>query len=584
MILDSINCPSDLKLLSLPELIELCSELRSEVIRITSKNGGHLGSNLGSVELLVAAHFVFDCPIDRFIFDVGHQAYSHKLLTGRREIMENLRRMNGASGFPDPAESEFDHFIAGHASTSLSAAIGIARARDLKGLDFKVVSILGDGSMSGGMIYEAMNNIYGLKNFVVILNDNQMSISESVGCMRSYLSKLMRSRKWLTIRKYFRNFLNSIPIKLAKFIELIVRKSLSLVRGSTIFDEFGFHYIGPVDGHNLSDLIEVFQNVRDIANYKPVIIHAVTQKGKGCAEAENDETKLHGVDRSSYLRYTDVFGQKIVELGKKDERIVCITAAMKHGCGLEEFSKVFPNRFFDVGIAEEHAVTFAAGIAREGLKPFVCIYSTFLQRAFDQIFHDVILQNLPVRIVIDKAGLPGGDGKTHAGLYDISLLQNFENITITSPSSKKELERILEIMAGEIKGPMAVRFPKSQAIEHERPPIIPGSSDTLVLTTGDVGNTIYLEMMRSELERPTIWNVTYIKPFDFELFYELASKHQKIIVYEEGVFGGLSQEILEKLFSSGNSKKICDKLVFKTIAKVPIKQSPRPDQVRQYLK
>ncbi|MDR2598359.1 MAG: 1-deoxy-D-xylulose-5-phosphate synthase [Holosporales bacterium] len=577
MLLDSISSPLDLRALTLADLTALCAELRDEIIRITRLNGGHLGSNLGSIELIVAAHFVFECPTDRFIFDVGHQAYSHKLLTGRRKIMENLRKAGGASGFPDPSESVFDHFIAGHASTALSAAVGIAKARDLKKLNFRVISRLGDGSMSGGMVYEAMNNSSGLSNFIVILNDNQMSISESVGSMRTYLSRLMRSKKCLILRKRFRNFLNLMPTRFAKGLESVVRNSLAIIDGNNVFEELGFHYIGPVDGHNLQDLIEVFRNVRDIANYKPVIIHAITQKGKGYKDAENDITRLHGLEHSSSPRYTDIFGNKITELAESDERIVCITAAMKNGCGLVEFEKRFPERFFDVGIAEEHAVTFAAGLAKEGLKPFVCIYSTFLQRAFDQILHDVILQNLPVRFIIDKAGFPGPDGKTHAGLSDIALLQNFNNIVIEAPSSRRDLEDILELMAADIPYPIAVRFPKATAPDHFRPSIVPGNSGTLVISTGDIGNIIHRVIDRLE-SRPTIWNVRSIKPFDFDTLLNLSKTHQKILVIEEGVFGGVSNIILEKLIAE-KLFNILRKIEFISADKDSVQTASREEQM-----
>ncbi|MDR0630442.1 MAG: 1-deoxy-D-xylulose-5-phosphate synthase, partial [Holosporales bacterium] len=490
MILDSINQPSDLKKLSLSELISLCSELRSEIVSITSKNGGHLGANLGIVEITVAAHYVFNCPIDKILFDVGHQAYSHKLLTGRRELMKNLRTAKGASGFPDPTESNYDCFIAGHASTSVSAALGIAKARDHKGEKFKVISILGDGSLSGGMVYEAMNNIAGTKNFVIILNDNQMSISESVGAMRLYLSKLLRSKKGLILRKRFRQFLSTLPKGFAKFLEAFVKSCLSAIKGGNIFEELGIQYIGPIDGHNIAELIEIFKNIRDVANYKPIIIHAITQKGKGYEAAERDLTKMHGVDNNKSKNYSNVFGNKIKELAIKDNKIICITAAMKNGCGLMDFAETFPNRFFDVGIAEEHAVTFAAGLAKEGLKPFVCIYSTFLQRAFDQIFHDVFLQNLPVRFIIAKAGLPGNDGKTHSGIYDIALLQNFPNITIMAPSSMQELENMLDIAAKDIANPLAIRFPRSEVFRfNNMGNIIKGSKILLIPFGGLLKNT-----------------------------------------------------------------------------------------------
>jgi 1-deoxy-D-xylulose-5-phosphate synthase len=542
--------------------------------------------------------------------------------------MEKLRTSDGASGFPDPLESECDAFIAGHASTSISASIGIAKARDLKNRllvtnssesdlmegdparrtgvysnvhedlstgstkqktdcgefgkkseAFKVISILGDGAMSGGMIYEALNNIAYIKDFIVILNDNQMSISESVGAMRRYLSKLLMSRKSLTLRKNFRRFLDSMPRNLATSIESLVKRSLIVVKGSNIFEEFGLQYIGPVDGHNIAELIEVFKNVRDIANYKPVLLHIITRKGMGYTAAENDSTKMHGVDHDKSRRYSDVFGKKIVELARADEKIVCITAAMKNGCGLREFADLFPERFFDVGIAEEHAVTFAAGLAKEGLKPFICIYSTFLQRAIDQIYHDVSLQNLPVRFIVDKAGLPGHDGKTHAGIYDISLLQNFDNIHIFSPGSRGDLEELLDVMAGEISYPCVLRFPKAESFEVLHDEIVQGTC-TLIISCGDLLRNILeaIEMIDNG-DSPTVWNLKILKPFDFELFYKLAENHERILVFEEGVFGGLSNIISEGLIKDNKIELLC-KMKFYNVDKNPVKPSSRSEQLK----
>ena len=584
MILDLISNPSDLKKLNISELETLCSELRSEIIRITSKNGGHLGSNLGAVEIIVAMHYVFDLPTDKAIFDVGHQSYAHKLLTGRRDIMENLRSPDGASGFSDPSESEYDNFIGGHASTSVSAAIGIAKGRDLNKENFKVLSILGDGSLSGGMVYEAMNNVAGIKNFVVVLNDNQMSISESVGSMRKYLSKLLSTKGGLFFRKGFSKLLSTIPSKHSKKIESFIKNSICAIKGGTIFEEFGFQYIGPVDGHNISKLINVFKNVRDVANYKPVIIHTVTQKGKGYPKAESDLTKLHGIDKSKTKRFSDVFGEKIVELSQNDNKIVCITAAMKSGCGLSEFANKFPDRFFDVGIAEEHAVTFAAGLATQGLKPFVCIYSTFLQRAFDQIYHDIILQNLPVRFIIDKAGFPGNDGKTHSGIYDVSLLQNFPNMTIMAPSSEKELNLMLEFASKNDSNPLAIRFPKSEAIScsshydfSKNNRIVSNGEKILIISCGDLLDNIF-EAINISKTNPTVIDARFIQPFDFETFYRLANNHEKIIIAEEGVFGGISNIILEKLFED-RMFDIISKIKFINASKYPVKHSSRDLQL-----
>ena len=552
MILDSISKPSDLKQLNINQLKELCAELRSEIIRITTKNGGHLGSNLGAIELIVAIHYVFDIEADRLIFDVGHQAYAHKLLTGRRELMENLRTENGASGFPDPEESEYDHFIAGHASTSISASLGMAKARDLDGETYKVISFLGDGSLSGGMVYEAMNNVAGTKNFIVILNDNQMSISESVGAMKLYLAKLLASRGGLSVRRLISKSLTFLPKKISRKIENCVK---AIIQGNNIFEEFGFQYVGVLDGHDLEKLIKIFTNIRDVATYKPVLVHAITQKGKGYAEAERDATKMHGVDKSKKNKYSDVFGKTIVQLADNDKKIICITAAMKTGTGLSEFSEKFPDRFFDVGIAEGHAVAFAAGLAKQGYKPFVCIYSTFLQRAFDQIYHDVVLQNLPVRFIVDKAGFPGADGKTHAGLYDVSMLQNFPQFIIMAPSGQMELENMLKFASDYDKAPLSIRFPKAEATDVYPPSIfelksrvIAEGETALIISVGDMLKTT-LEAVAISGKSPTIIDARVVQPFDFETFYKYAENHNKIFFIEEGVLGGLSNVIAEKLFA-----------------------------------
>ena len=581
MILDSISKPSDIKSLTIAQLRELCDELRSEIIRITTNNGGHLGSNLGAIELIVAIHYVFDIETDRLIFDVGHQAYAHKLLTGRRKLMKNLRTENGASGFPDPEESEYDHFIAGHASTSISAALGMAKARDLDGGAYKVISFLGDGSLSGGMVYEAMNNVAGTKNFIVVLNDNQMSISESVGAMKLYLAKLLASRGGLSIRRLISKSLTFLPKKISRKIENCVK---ALIQGNNLFEEFGFQYVGVLDGHDLEKLITIFTNIRDVATYKPVLIHAITQKGKGYAEAERDATKMHGIDKSKKHKYSDVFGNTIVQLAENDKKIVCITAAMKTGTGLSEFSEKFPGRFFDVGIAEEHAVTFAAGLAKQGYKPFVCIYSTFLQRAFDQIYHDVVLQNLPVRFIIDKAGFPGNDGKTHAGLYDISMLQNFPDFVILAPSCRSELESAIKFATHYNKSPIAIRFPKAEANDIYptsefllQSRVVAEGETTLIISVGDMLKTV-LNAVELSGKQCTVIEARVIQPFDFETFYRYADKHEKILFLEEGVWGGLSSIVTEKLFADGK-QDLLKKVQFLNASKFPPSHTSRNIQL-----
>ena len=565
MIFDKITKPSDLKNLNIEELITLCSELRSEIIRITAKNGGHLGSNLGAIEMIVAIHYVFDIEEDKLLFDVGHQAYAHKLLTGRRAIMERLRTKSGASGFPDPEESKYDHFISGHASTSISAALGIAKARDLDKKHYNVISIFGDGSLSGGMIYEAMNNIAGTKNFIAILNDNQMSISESVGSMKTYLAKLLATQGGLTLRKSINKILSSLPNALSKKIEIFIKSSINR---NNIFEEFGFKYIRVLDGHDLKKLIKIFTNIKSIAPYKPILVHVITKKGNGYDKAENDLTKLHGIDTSKKTtKYSDIFGDTIVKIAKNDKKIVCITAAMKTGTGLSEFANEFPERFFDVGIAEEHAVTFAAGLAKQGYKPFVCIYSTFLRRAFDQIYHDVVLQNLPVKFIIDKSGFPGADGKTHSGLFDISMLQNFSNMTILAPSGKNELIQMINFASKFDNTPLSIRFPKSQVFNDNnidnfslKSKVIAEGKDTLILSIGDMLSCV-IDAVRLTNRTPTIIDARVVQPFDWETFSKYAEHHEKIIVIEEGVLGGISNVILENI-QTFNKGHILHKLKF----------------------
>lgn len=586
MMLDKIQTPKDLKNLSVQDLKKLCEELRSEIIRITSNNGGHLGSNLGIVEIVVAAHYVFDCPNDRFIFDVGHQSYAHKLLTGRRKLMENLRTSSGASGFCDPDESPFDSFISGHASTSLSAAVGFARARDLKKEKFSIISFLGDGSLSGGMIFEAMNNIENLKNFIVILNDNQMSISESVGTMHKYLTTLLSSKKALSLRRLLRKTLQRIPEGISKLFEKILKNTVYALKGQTIFEDLGFQYLGPVDGHDLEKLVSIFQNVRDIANYKPVLIHAITQKGKGYDPAEKDITRLHGIENHSAIRFSDIYGKKITELARRDPKIVCITAAMKSGCGLSKFAQEFPDRFFDVGIAEEHAVTFAAGLAKEGLKPFVSIYSTFLQRAFDQIYHDVCLQNLPVRFIIDKAGFPGADGKTHSGIFDIALLQHFHNFKILVPASSNDLMDMLDFAAGHSTSPLAIRYPKTEVIQTSKNQTsdlafrtISTGTGTVVFFCGPLQEEIFAAVNISKTN-PTIINVRTVKPFDIENFINISEKYNKVLIIEEGIIGGLSGEIFERLNDLGRFD-IFSKMEFICASKIPADHESRSEQINR---
>lgn len=566
MLLDCINSPEDCKKLNLLDLQKLCDELRGEIVRITYKNGGHLGSNLGIVELTVALHYVFELPKDKLVFDVGHQTYAHKLLTGRRELMENMRTENGASGFSDPEESQYDTFIAGHASTAMSAALGIAKARDLQLQDFKIISIVGDGSMSGGLAFEALNNIGHTKNFIVILNDNQMSISETVGSLSAYCSKLLSSKKVLSIRSKMRRWLDRLPKKVALILERIVKNSIFVVRGRTIFEDFGLQYIGPIDGNDLPKLIETLQNIRDFASYKPVLLHTYTKKGNGHEPAERDAYKLHGIDNCSQgLSYTDVFAQEIVQLAEKNERIVCVTAAMESSCGLSLFASRFPGRLFDVGIAEAHAVTFAAGLAAAGASPFVCLYSTFLQRAFDQIYHDVVLPNLPVRFIVNKAGLPGKDGKTHSGVYDMALFSMFPNVEIFTPTDSRDLKCALEKAARCHTHPIAIRFPKTGFVcDINKSTVV--ESSLLILAVGSMAERAHRALKGRQA---TIIGVRKIQPFDFNKLHEIMKSYDSILLLEEGIAGGFSSSLLLFL-SNVRDEQTFKKLHIMTIPKEPI--------------
>jgi 1-deoxy-D-xylulose-5-phosphate synthase len=567
VLLDSIDSPGDLKNLSMPDLQKLCEELRNEIIRITYKNGGHLGSNLGVVELTVALHYVFESPKDKLILDVGHQAYAHKILTGRKDLMENMRTEAGASGFLDPEESEHDAFIAGHASTAMSAALGIAKARDLQDRNFKVISIVGDGSMSGGMAFEALNNIGCTKDFIVILNDNQMSISKTVGSLSIYLSKLLSSKGALSIRRRIRKFLDRLPKKISLIIERIVKNSIFVIRGRTIFEDFGLQYVGPIDGNNLPELIETLKSISDFAGYKPVLLHVYTKKGNGHEPAEKDVYKLHGIDNTPrWPSYTDIFSKRIVQLAERNDRIVCITAAMESGCGLSQFSSLFPNRFFDVGIAEAHAVTFAAGLAAAGASPFVCIYSTFFQRAFDQIYHDVVLPNLPVRFIVNKAGLPGKDGKTHSGIYDMAIFSMFPNVEIFTPSDTGDLISAIDMAAQCHTHPVVVRFPKV-GLGHGAYKDVLTEGNLLILAIGSMAERAHEALYDSEAEASII-SIRKIQPFDFERLHSIMKVYDNILLLEEGITGGFSSALLHFL-SAVHDEQTFKKLHILTLPKEP---------------
>ncbi|WP_055046221.1 1-deoxy-D-xylulose-5-phosphate synthase [Devosia sp. A16] len=575
-LLDRVSTPADLKSLSRDELRQVADELRSEVIDAVSVTGGHLGAGLGVVELTVAIHATFDTPDDRLIWDVGHQAYPHKVLTGRRDRIRTLRQKDGLSGFTRRAESAYDPFGAGHSSTSISAGLGMAVASELKGEKRNVIAVIGDGAMSAGMAYEAMNNAGAMDaRLIVILNDNDMSIAPPTGAMRSYLAKLVSG----PVYRGFRDTAKSITEKMPKLIHETARKTEEFARsfftGGTLFEELGFFYVGPIDGHNLNDLLDVLQNVRD-AESGPILLHVVTKKGKGYGPAENSADKYHGVNKFNVITgaqakpqsnapsYTSVFAQSLIEEAKADDRVVAVTAAMPNGTGLDKFAELFPTRTFDVGIAEQHAVTFAAGMATEGLKPFCAIYSTFLQRAYDQVIHDVAVQGLPVRFAIDRAGYVGADGPTHAGNYDAAYLGAIPGIVVMAAGDEAELRHMVATAAAYDEGPIAFRYPRGDGLGVELPPrgsvleigkgriLREGKSVALVSFGTRLGEVIAAgEKLMAYGLNPTIADMRFLKPLDESLLARLAKEHEVLITIEEGGIGGFGSHVATFLASHG---------------------------------
>jgi len=574
-LLDRIKSPSDLRQLPEGELTRLADELRRETINSVSVTGGHLGAGLGVVELTIALHYVFDTPHDRLVWDVGHQTYPHKILTGRRERMRTLRQGGGLSGFTKRSESEYDPFGAAHSSTSVSAALGMAVARDLKSERRNVVAVIGDGAISAGMAYEAMNNA-GARNerLIVVLNDNNMSISPPTGAMSAYLARLVSSRAYQNLKKLGKQLANRLP----KFFYDKAHRAEEFARGfwtgGTLFEELGFLYVGPIDGHKFEHLLPVFRNVKR-ADAGPILVHVVTQKGKGYPPAEASAVKYHGVvafdvvsgrqakQQPKAPSYTKVFGESLIAAARKDDKIVGITAAMGSGTGIDLFEKEFPNRSFDVGIAEQHAVTFAAGLATEGMKPFCAIYSTFLQRGYDQVVHDVAVQNLPVRFAIDRAGLVGADGPTHAGSFDIAYLGCLPNFTLMAPADEAELMHMVATAAAHDEGPIALRFPRGEGVGVEMPsegaPVPLGRGRILregtriaILSYG----TRLSEALKaaSELEArglsATVADARFAKPLDRDLVLRLARGHEILITIEEGSIGGFGSHVLQTLIRS----------------------------------
>jgi len=575
-LLDRVNLPSDLKNLSPEQLRQLADELRHEMIDAVARTGGHLGAGLGVVELTVALHYVFDTPADRLIWDVGHQAYPHKILTGRRDRIRTLRQGGGLSGFTKRAESEYDPFGAAHSSTSISAALGMAVARDLQGKTNNVIAVIGDGAMSAGMAYEAMNNA-GARNerLIVILNDNDMSIAPPVGAMSAYLSRLLSGRTYLKLRDVGKQLTAHLPKRLDEFITRGVEHARGFWTGGTLFEELGFYYVGPIDGHNLDHLLPVLRNVRD-AETGPILVHVVTQKGKGYGPAESSADKYHGVvkfdvatgaqvkSKPGAPQYTKVFAQSLIKEARKDNKIVAITAAMPSGTGLDLFEKEFPNRCFDVGIAEQHAVTFAGGLATEGLKPFAAIYSTFLQRAYDQVVHDIAIQSLPVRFALDRAGLVGADGPTHAGAFDVAYLGCLPNFVLMAAGDEAELVHMVATAAAIDDRPSAVRYPRGEGLGVPMPDegkpleigkgriVQEGHKVALLSYGGRLGECLAAAKELKALGlSATVADARFAKPLDVELLTRLVRDHEVLVTVEEGAIGGFGAYVLQALAEHG---------------------------------
>jgi 1-deoxy-D-xylulose-5-phosphate synthase len=568
-LLDAVASPADLRKLAPDQLRQLADELRAEMISAVSVTGGHLGAGLGVVELTTAIHYVFDTPDDRLIWDVGHQAYPHKILTGRRDRIRTLRQAGGLSGFTRRAESEYDPFGAAHSSTSISAALGFAVANKLAGKPGKAIAVIGDGAMSAGMAYEAMNNAEQAGNrLIVILNDNDMSIAPPVGGLSAYLSRIVSSRSFLGLRDLARRFARRLPRPLHDAARKTDEFARGMTMGGTLFEELGFYYVGPIDGHNLDHLIPVLENVRD-AEEGPILVHVVTKKGKGYAPAEAASDKYHGVQKFDVVSgeqaksppgppsYTAVFAKALMVEAARDEKVVAITAAMPSGTGLDKFQQAYPDRTFDVGIAEQHAVTFAAGLAAQGMRPFCAIYSTFLQRAYDQVVHDVAIQNLPVRFAIDRAGLVGADGATHAGSFDVTYLCALPNFVVMAAADEAELVHMVHTCAMHDSGPIAVRYPRGNGTGVALPEI----PERLEIGKGRIvrhGKKVAILSLGTRLEEAlkaadqldarglstTVADLRFAKPLDEALIRKLLATHEVAVTVEENSIGGLGAHVL----------------------------------------
>ena len=587
MLLGRIDSPADLKSLNLNELKALAKEMREYLLSVLSEHPGHFAPNLGTIELAIALHYVFDTPHDKVIWDIGHQAYPHKLLTGRHDRFPTLRQYGGISGFLSRAESEYDVFGAGHSSTSLAAALGVATARDVNNEDYKVAAVVGDGGLTGGLAFEGLNAIGDFKkDVIVILNDNQMSISETVGAFSKYFNRIVTSPTYNVLRERAKELINLISPEAKQ----VASKIEAALKPGTLFEEFGFRYFGPIDGHNLETLLEMLERVKDM--HEPIFVHAVTKKGKGYRLAEADPVSFYSVSgkfdletgkslgsKSSNPKYTDVFSHTLIKLANEDSRIVGITAAMPTGTGLEKFQEVFPKRFFDVGLAEQCAVTFAAGLATQNVKPVVAIYSTFLQRGYDQVVHDVCVQNLPVIFVLDRAGLVGADGPTHHGVFDFAYLRHLPNMVVMAPKDEDELQHMVKTAVEYEKGPIALRYPRGsgigvpmvnqpQSIAVGKAEILRSGENLLILAIGNRAHPALeaADVLEDSGISATVVNARFVRPLDAQLILPIAERIGKVITVEDGVLmGGFGSAILEMFADYG-------------LTKVQVKRLGVPDQ------
>ena len=580
-LLDTVKFPSDMRDLSIEELTQLANELRQDTIRSVSITGGHLGASLGVVELTVAIHHVFNTPKDRLIWDVGHQCYPHKILTGRRDRMHTLRQSGGLSGFTKRTESEYDPFGAAHSSTSISAGLGMAVASSLSGVKNTAIAVIGDGAMTAGMAYEAMNNAGSMKErLIVVLNDNDMSIAPPVGALSNYLSRLISSKAYRSAR----HFAKELSKKLPKQIETVAHRAeeyaRGMVTGGTMFEELGFYYVGPIDGHNMEHLIPILKNLRDDPEDAPILLHIVTEKGHGYQPAEDSADKYHGVSKfdvitgkqhkpkSNAPSYTNVFAKALIEEAKHDDKIIAVTAAMPSGTGVDKFGDVYPERSFDVGIAEQHGVTFAAGLATEGYRPFAAIYSTFLQRAYDQVVHDVAIQSLPVRFAIDRAGYVGDDGSTHCGAFDITYLATLPNFVVMAASDEAELMHMTRTAASIDDRPCAFRYPRGEGVGVE----MPERGEILEIGKGRIvreGKTAAILSLGGRLQESlkaaeelatrglsaTVADARFVKPLDEDMIRDLANNHEVLVTIEEGAIGGFGSHVLTFMANDGLLEK-----------------------------